>query len=113
MDWMTLVKIIGPISIGIVGILAYFLRKPASVLEEAQADKIKREAEILKNDIREESIDLLKNMLATQTDLINLLRTEVQELRKEITDLRGDYEKLWDDNNKLRDEIKTLKGGNL
>ena len=109
MEWFEIFKIAGPIGAVVVGFLAYFLRKPPTILEDAQAGKIRLEAQILHSSIREESIDLLKDMLATQTELINTLRAEVQDLRKEITDLRQDYEDVWDDNNKLREELKLLK----
>ena len=111
MEWYDIAKIAGPISVAVVGFLAYFLRKPPTLLDEAKAGKIQLEAQILHSNIREESIDLLRDMLATQTELINTLRQEVQDLRKEITDLRTDYEKLWDDNDKLREELRIVKGG--
>ncbi len=110
-NWLEVAKVLGPILVAIVGLLAFFLRKPPSIVDEASAGKIKLEAQILNSNIREESIDLLKDMLATQTELINTLRFEVQDLRKEITDLRKEYEDLWDDNSKLREELKLLRGG--
>ena len=111
MTWVDIAKVVAPIIIAITGFLAYFLRKPASLIDESTANKMAAETEILRNNIREESIDLLKDMITTQTELINTLRVEVQDLRSEITDIRKEYDEIWEDNNNLRKELKILRGG--
>lgn len=108
-SWIDLAVVIGPVLVGVAGVLAYFKRKPASKMDDAATNKIRVESNLLEKSIREESINLLKSMIETQTVIIENLRTEVRDLKKDIGLIKVNHNALLDENLELKRKIKEYK----